>query len=505
MTISKKNILGISAGYHDAGITVINPNTGDIVFASHSERFTKKKHDPEVGSEIISYANSLGQIGTIAYYENHWLKKWRQLRAGQEVDKHLTLRTTLKEHFVDHRRLLDNSKVVSYTHHKSHAAAGFQTSKYSAATVVVIDAIGEMDTISIWQAHYNKDGFAQYKKMWSQKYPNSIGLFYSAVTKSVGLRPLDEEYILMGMAAYGKVDRSANKILRDLVDTMDPPTFNDNLHIGIESLQDENINEFDVAAGAQYVVEQMISNVIAKSKHYDISGNLVFMGGVALNCSANRLIGKYYNNIWIMPNPGDAGSSLGAAALAYGKKINWNNAFHGYNIGSKLPVDKIVEHLKEHKIAGVASGKAEFGPRALGNRSLLADPRGDEIKDQVNEIKRRQKFRPFAPMILAEHVHEYFIMPRGFSDSDYMQVTAKCRKPDQFPAVVHEDFTSRVQTVQDDGSDIRKLLEAWYKETGCPILLNTSLNIRGEPMVNDRSDAKRFEKEYGVKVFTAIS
>jgi carbamoyltransferase len=136
----------------------------------------------------------------------------------------------------------------------------------------------------------------------------------------------------------------------------------------------------------------------------------------------------------------------------------------------------------------------------LGNRSLLADPRGHDIKDLVNEIKRRQQFRPFAPVILAEHCDEFFDMPRGFGSSPYMQSVARCRRPDAFPAIVHVDGTSRVQTVSADGSGIRALLESWYQATGCPMLLNTSLNIRGEPMVNDRADADRFEKLYNVKV-----
>ena len=146
------------------------------------------------------------------------------------------------------------------------------------------------------------------------------------------------------------------------------------------------------------------------------------------------------------------------------------------------------------------SFRAEFGPRALGNRSLLADPRGPEIKDQVNAIKRRQKFRPFAPVILEELVDHYFDMPSNWDRSRYMQVVATCRRPDLFPAIVHADGTSRVQTVPKDGSGIRELLEKWYVMTDCPMLLNTSLNIRGEPMVNDRADADRFEMLYGVKV-----
>jgi carbamoyltransferase len=162
----------------------------------------------------------------------------------------------------------------------------------------------------------------------------------------------------------------------------------------------------------------------------------------------------------------------------------------------------VLNGLITDRIVGVANGRAEFGPRALGNRSLLADPRGNEIKDKVNEIKRRQKFRPFAPVILEEHVDMYFDMPSGFSHSRYMQSVARCRHPDLFPAIVHADGTSRVQTVPKDGSGIRQLLEKWYDLTGCPMLLNTSLNIRGEPVVNSRTDADRFQNMYNVRVYS---
>jgi carbamoyltransferase len=188
--------------------------------------------------------------------------------------------------------------------------------------------------------------------------------------------------------------------------------------------------------------------------------------------------------------------------LAYGKKVNWRTASLGYNISGRYPVREIISELVTNKIVGVASGRAEFGPRALGNRSLLADPRGPEIKDKVNEIKRRQKFRPFAPVILAELASDYFDMPRGWSHSPYMQSVAHCKHPDLFPAIVHVDGTSRVQTVESNGSGIRQLLEQWYTWTGCPMLLNTSLNVRGEPMVNTRKDADRFERLYGVNVLS---
>lgn len=386
-------------------------------------------------------------------------------------------------------------------HHKCHAAAGFQTSPYNEATVVVIDAIGEIDCATIWHAYYDKNGTAKYKRLWSSRYPNSIGLYYSAMTHRIGLRPLDEEYILMGMAAYGK-PQYTKAIEREFGGNNDSLTFKTNAHAGIAKSFLASADDFDIAASTQEYVETLITNVMNKARVIGKSNNLVYSGGVALNCSANRLLGDYFTNIWIMPNPGDCGNSLGAAALGYGKKLNWKNAFLGTDITGLYPVTETIKALKKDKIVGIASGRAEFGPRALGTRSLLADPRGPKIKDKVNEIKKRQKFRPFAPMILEELVHEYFDMPVGWDNSPYMQVTAPCKYPDKFPAIIHADGTSRVQTVPDDGTGIRRLLEAWYKETGCPILLNTSLNIRGEPMVNDRSDADRFEKLYNCRVIS---
>jgi carbamoyltransferase len=226
------------------------------------------------------------------------------------------------------------------------------------------------------------------------------------------------------------------------------------------------------------------------------------MGGVALNCLANRNLGEYFESIWIMPNPGDAGSSLGAAALAYGRRLNWCDAYLGHEISGAYPTNGLLDSLLSDGIVGVANGRAEFGPRALGNRSLLADPRGPDIKDRVNEIKQRQKFRPFAPVILEELADQYFDFYPGWNTSRYMQSVARCRHPGRYPAVVHFDGTSRVQTVPQDGSGIRELLERWYVLTGCPMLLNTSLNIRGEPMVNDRADADRFQDRYKIKVLS---
>ncbi len=491
------NYIGISNGFHDAGVSLIS-SSGEILYAGHSERYSKHKHDKDLCEPLIVDALSYSTEELSAhYYERPVLTAIRQFVAGQKVK----LQTATQRVGSDMIKKLGSPKIKTHGHHLSHAAASFQTSPFDKATVVVIDAIGELDCISIWNAWYDEKGYAQYKKVWSKKYPNSIGLFYSAMTDRVGLKPLDEEYILMGMAAYGE-PKHADEIQRHILHDYKTLEFAENLHTGVPDTFLYNANDMDIAASSQKVVEDLITRVMSIARSLGHSSNLAYGGGVALNCLANRLLGNFFENIWIMPNPGDCGSSLGAAALGYGKKVNWNNAYLGHNIEGEYPVNALLDRLVTDKIVGVASGRAEFGPRALGNRSLLADPRGSEIKDKVNEIKRRQKFRPFAPVILAEHVDRFFDMPRNWSDSRYMQVIANCRYPDLFPAIVHHDGTSRVQTVPKDGSGIRELLEKWYVLTDCPMLLNTSLNIRGEPMVNDRSDADRFELLYNVKVLS---
>jgi len=493
------NYLGISAGFHDAAVSVIDKN-GNIVFAGHNERYSGIKHDKNINSAIIE--NALEYIEgdfEVHYYERPLLKYIRQLYAGEKP----SLSSLNPKNFLSAgaQSLLKGKKFHTHNHHLSHVAAGFQTSRFQEATVVIIDAIGEFDTISIWSAFYNGDGKPKYEKLYSQSYPHSIGLFYSALTKRVGLKPNEEEYITMGMAAYGE-PKHFLEMYDKLIHDKSTLQFKDNLHLGFpDDLFLDATNE-DLASSGQLMLEGLLHNVFQRAKILGSSQNVVYGGGVALNCLANKIIGKFFRNIWIMPNPGDAGSSLGAAALGYGYRINWDNSFLGYDIKGSYPVNAILDELLNTRIVGVASGRAEFGPRALGNRSLLADPRGKDIKDKVNEIKRRQKFRPFAPVILEEYLTSYFNMPDSWSNSRYMQVVGVCRYPDLFPAIVHHDGTSRVQSVPKDGTGIRELLEKWYVLTGCPMLLNTSLNIRGEPMVNDRHDADRFEIMYGIKVIS---
>lgn len=487
-----KHFLGISAGFHDAAASVINSN-GDIEFAAHSERYSRKKNDAALDPLLVNHLRQW-QYDTVSFYERPWLHNLQQAISGQKQFGAWTGRSAIQQQM----GAPISASVRTFPHHLSHAAAGFQTSPFDKAAVVVIDAIGELDTVSIYRAWYDHAGRARYVRCWRRGYPHSIGLFYSAMTEHVGLKPMEEEYITMGMAAYG-TDKRAPEMMAAFWKDWSDVKARHNLHIGIGDLWQDARSE-DVAACAQTVTERIVRHIMMQARQITGENNLVYMGGVALNCLANRYLGEYFDNIWIMPNPGDAGSSLGAAALAYGKQVNWRDAFLGHCIPGDYPVHDCLEHLLAHGIVGVASGCAEFGPRALGNRSLVADPRGAHIKDRVNDIKQRQRFRPFAPVILEEFVNDYFVMPRNVRSAPYMQFVMRCRRPDLYPAVCHVDGTSRVQTVEPGRSGIRKLLEAWYDKTGCPMLLNTSLNIRGEPMVNTREDADRFEQSYGITV-----
>jgi carbamoyltransferase len=255
------NILGISAGFHDAAATVINEQ-GDILFAGHSERYSKQKSDPNLCREMMCEVWGYG-IDTVAYYERPLMKQLRQWYSGQGIEwNKLTVRQILAEQCRPFH--LEDVKLKSYNHHLCHAAAGFQTSMFDRATVVVIDAVGEFETITIWGAEYDRNGRAKYKKLWQQNYPHSIGLFYTGVTSRVGLRPLDEEYILMGMAAYG--DRKlSNKFKYDFVADEWNIKFKENLHIGIDKSYLATSNDMDLAAGAQELVEQLILNVMLRA------------------------------------------------------------------------------------------------------------------------------------------------------------------------------------------------------------------------------------------------
>jgi carbamoyltransferase len=264
---------------------------------------------------------------------------------------------------------------------------------------------------------------------------------------------------------------------------------------GIEITEQDR---FDIAAAVQMVYTTRLMEFMRMAKLITNKKNLVFMGGCALNSSANTSLWKLFDMIWIMPNPGDAGSSLGAAAAFYGKHLDWKDPYIGYDLGGEYPVNEIVKGILKDGIVAVATGRAEYGPRALGNRSILADPRDPGIKDKVNLIKQRELFRPFAPVVMEECASKWFDMDFA---SPYMQYTVKCLKPELVPSVVHADGTSRVQTVnRKENRGLWRVLNKFYLQTGVPMLLNTSLNIKGQPLLNDENDIRNWEAMYNAKV-----
>jgi carbamoyltransferase len=469
-------IIGINETTHDAAMAVIED--GKILFAGHAERYSKQKNDWFNNDQIMMDALKQGSPDAVAYYEKRWLKKLRILTKGGFGGG--------KPYYKG--SLLNKLPSKSFKHHYSHACAGYYTSNMTDAVIVVLDAIGEFETSTIWTGEGEK-----IKQVYSQKYPVSFGLFYSAFTKLVGLKPNEEEYIMMGMAAYGDPSKYF-----DLVASYFPSITEQkyNFHTGITDWPDEieGQTRFDIAAAVQAVFESRLIDFMGFARTLTRKDNLVFMGGVALNSKANTMLWDMFKDVWIMPNPGDAGSALGAAAAMYGKHLEWKGPYLGHNLGGEYPVDKIIDALIKDKIAPVASGRAEYGPRALGNRSILADPRDPNIKDKVNTIKKRELFRPFAPVVLEEYASEWFDMRYA---SPYMQYTPKCLKPELIPSVVHADGTSRVQTVNEkDHPGLYAVLKKWHALTGVPVLLNTSLNIKGQPMLNDEVDVVLWEAHY---------
>jgi carbamoyltransferase len=473
-------ILGINETSHDASASLIKD--GEILFAGHAERYSKEKNDWYINDSLINDALQYGIPDHIAYYEKPLLKASRLFLKGGSGE--------WKPRFD-----LSGIPKKSFSHHYSHACAGYYTSDFDNAVIVVLDAIGEYNTSTIWVGEGEK-----IKLRYKQNYPISFGLFYSAFTQLIGLMPNQEEYIMMGMAAYGDWTKYYKK-----VNEYFPVYYNQkyNFHKGITDwgwVSEED--KFDIAAAAQMVYEQRLNDFMRMAKLMTGKSNLVFMGGCALNSSANTLLWNIFNDIWIMPNPGDAGSSLGAASALYGKHIDWQNPYLGHDIGGEYPVQKIVDGILKDKIVAVASGRAEYGPRALGNRSILADPRDPSIKDKVNLIKQREPFRPFAPVVMEEYASQWFDM--NFA-SPYMQYTVKCLKPDKIPSVVHADGTSRVQTVsKSQHPGLWEVLNILNNKTGVPILLNTSLNIKGQPLLNDIADIKDWESYYSFKIYSGV-
>ena len=472
---------GFSEFFHDAGIAFIT-SEGDISFASQAERYSKYKNDPELPDVLM---NMIKKDDHVSFYEDHAHRKTMKnngISPGEWAYPNPSIpESIVADTFVNH--------------HISHAALGYYTRPWTTkddTVILTVDGAGEQQCMGIYDSNFNL--------LEKEMTPRSVGYFYSFTTKYLKLRPLEDEYVVMGLSAYG--NPVAGEELYNQFESLSTipmsRDFDRGLVHGLLNKIYKNHSNEDIAASVQYFTEKKILEYAHLARKY--GSKLIYVGGCAQNVVANSMIKPLFDDMWIPTAPTDAGSSLGCAAYSYGKatgndRINWVDPYLGYNINRDINPKTVVDHLLEHTYCGIANGRAEFGPRALGNRSLIADVRFD-VKDTVNAIKRRQEYRPFAPAILEEFADRYFEGPMN----EYMQYTAKALH--DYKSVTHVDGTARVQIVRKDCKSVfRKVIEEYYERTGVPMLLNTSLNIRGKPMVNDEKDAAAFERMYNVKVF----
>ena len=558
------NILGISAFYHDSAACLVQD--GRIVSAAQEERFTRKKHDASFPTGSINfclkYSNlTIDDIDIIAFYEKPFLKFERILDSyivfapsGIKsflkavplwIKQKLWMKELIKE------KLNFNGKIIFPEHHESHGASAFFPSPYQEAAIVTMDGVGEWVTTSIGLGSGNKIEILE-----ELKFPHSLGLLYSAFTYYTGFKVNSGEYKVMGLAPYGEA-KYKDLILSELVDLKEDGSFklnmkyfdycvgltmtNDNFHklFGAPPRKPESKltqREMDIAKSVQEVTEEVMLNV---AKHaYEITGkkNLCLSGGVALNCVGNGRIMREgpFENIWIQPASGDAGSALGAALFTWyqyldnDRKANNTSDFqYGSYLGPKYEENEISTFLKERdisfkelkkteiaekvadliaqeKIIGWFQGRMEFGPRALGARSIIGDARSPKIQEQMNlKIKFRESFRPFAPSVIKEKSSDYFELN---AESPYMLLVAPVKQKirrnmsqseeklfgieklnivrSTIPAVTHVDYSARVQTVNKTSSPLyHELISKFNEKYGCGVIVNTSFNVRGEPIV----------------------
>jgi carbamoyltransferase len=473
---------GITCGSHDGALAVYDSDTQNILFATDAERFSRKKNDPQIPQSLMDYAlEEYGDPDKVFFYENPFVKVSRRWYAGQKPAWKPP-------------KLPYPYKMKYTSHHKSHAAYGYYTSPFTECMVLCIDAIGEWETLTVWHVKDHK-----FKKLWNWKYPKSLGLMYSALTQYSGWKPNEEEYIMMGAAARQTYpyELAYNRIF-ELWNNGSP------WHKGLLKLKEwtkkPEIHPEDVPTAAQAVYEDIFRDILKRISNHKLNkaGNIVFVGGCALNVSANRFLSDNFSRVHIPSNPGDSGSAVGCILARARHHIN-PTPYLGYDIQGPYPIKEIINELQIKRVVGVANGRCEFGPRALGNRTLFGDPRDQNIKQKINETKGREQFRPFAPMILPEDVPKYF---NGGFLSPYMSCALEATEEfkQKYPGVVHIDGTSRLQVV--DSEPHISLLKIWKDITKCPVLLNTSLNVKGQPIVNTRKDAEDFTKRTGVVVYS---
>ena len=529
-------IIGISAFYHDASVSLFKD--GDLIFACEEEKFTGIKHDSSFPNESLKYIYKKykikkEEIEAVCYYENPKLKYERVMsNIKSQIFKNpiysfksfLEIYKNVNNIDVLLKNICEN--VFYSEHHSAHQYYSYYTSPFNDAVLFSIDGVGEKITTMVGYTNGNN-----IQTQTLSEYPHSVGLFYSAMTSFLGFRPNEGEYKVMGLASYGDHKKYINKV-RELIEyrngklicNMDvfvwnksnKVMFNEKLPelLGIEQrLPEEPLNQDhkDLASAIQRRYEEIFFKMLDTAAMVTENRNLCLSGGCAYNGTANGKLYKYskFNSLWIPPAPSDAGSAIGACIhyLVKNNKIKGKikrNPFLGpeYYIDEKLlkgkkykrfnSESKLVEHvaqkIKDGNVVGWYRGRIEFGSRALGNRSILADPTADGMKDRINKvIKKREGFRPFAPMVTKEKQHQFFDM---VEDVPYMNQVVKV-KPEyinKLKAVTHVDGTARVQTVHKH-TIINDLLIEFERITGYPILLNTSFNIKDKTMVLTPKDA----------------
>ena len=546
-------IIGITAFYYNSSACLFKD--GELVFACEEEKFTGIKHDSSFPVNTLEYIFkkynlTRDKIETVCYYEDPKLKLKRVIdnikpqffkNPIYSIKSYFRIKKNIRE--LNKMLPMYSNKVHYSTHHESHIYYSHYTSPFNKSTTLSIDGVGELDTMSFGFIDYS--GNMVYDSM--AQYPHSLGLFYSAMTSFLGFRPNDGEYKVMGLASYGNPNTYLNKVRKlisyednELKCNMDVFTwntsntlmFNENL---IELLDLEprisggGIEPYhnDLAASVQRVYEDILFSVLNHISTFLDNKNLSLAGGCAYNGTANGKIlnNTNFTNLWIPPAPSDAGSSIGACVhyLVRNKKLKNRvdtNPFLGPSYTNKDIVEAIgkntkhfkfpneeqltiwvAKKIKDGKVVGWFNGKCEFGSRALGNRSILANPLLPNMKDRINSvIKKRESFRPFAPAVTKERQHDYFLMG---GDIPYMNQVVSVRPAyrDELLAVTHIDGSARVQTVY-KGTVFHNLLKEFEKLTGHPILLNTSFNVKDKTMVLTPQDALKtfYETELDILV-----
>ncbi len=535
-------ILGISCFYHDSAVCALED--GQIKFAIQEERLSRIKHDARFPILALTKALEhcqwrIDDIDEIVFYEqpqiklnrifdqvlDGWPFSWKMFSC--QFPQYIKSKYQFEK--IVHGILRNKVKVRFCQHHNAHAAAAFFTSKFENSLVVTIDGVGEYETVSIYEGIGNK-----LLKRQSIIFPDSLGLFYSAFTDYLGFEVNEGEYKIMGLAAYGKpvyCEWMLNNILfleKDGSFHLNQKYFDfsnhnkhykDKLSLGLKIFSRKKTGfleekHYNLAASVQKVLELALLNIFSKILKKFPYKNVCYGGGVALNCTANSALLRALDiNLHIHPSSGDAGAALGAALFAFIEK-NRKSSFIRFNFQPYLGIDLaptsieptlkinnvyyekikdlaffIAQKLKIGRIVGLIQGNDEWGPRALGNRSILADPRQSGMKDYLNaKIKFRESFRPFGSVIMQEYFSEYF-EDLKMIESPYMLYTHKVKKPEKIPACVHIDNTSRVQTVTEKQNFLLyNILKEFKKLTGVPVLINTSFNLKGEPIVSSVSD-----------------